>query len=72
VLYPFARLSPHIRAIAAYNPIVGILELNRAVWFPAYWTGWRPVFFSAIGAAVILSVGFAVFARVERAVLKEL
>jgi ABC-2 type transport system permease protein len=72
VLYPLAKLSPHNRAIVAYNPMVGILELNRAVWLPAYWTGWRPVYFSAIGAAVILALGFAVFARVERAVLKEL
>jgi ABC-2 type transport system permease protein len=72
VLYPFAKLSPHIRTIAAYNPMVGILELNRAVWFPSYWTGWRPVYFSGIGAVVILTLGFAVFARVERAVLKEL
>jgi ABC-2 type transport system permease protein len=72
VLYPFARLSPQMRTLAGYNPLVGILELNRAVWFPAFWTGWRPVYFSAIGAVVILMLGFAVFARVERAVLKEL
>jgi ABC-2 type transport system permease protein len=71
-LYPLLRVSPSFRAFESYNPMVGIIELNRAVWFPAYWTGWRPVYFSVIGAVVILCLGFAVFARVERAVLKEL
>lgn len=71
-LYPLSRLTPTMRRWDSYNPMVGILELNRAVWFPAYWTGWRPVYFSAIGAVVILIAGFSVFARVERAVLKEL
>jgi ABC-2 type transport system permease protein len=72
VLYPLASLSPKMQHIASYNPMVGVLELNRAVWLPAYWTGWRPVWFSVIGAVVILAAGFSVFARVERAVLKEL
>ena len=49
-LYPLSRLTPQVRSLDSYNPMVGILELNRAVWFPAYWTGWRPVYFSAIGA----------------------
>jgi ABC-2 type transport system permease protein len=71
-LYPLSKLTPSIQRLDAYNPMVGILEVNRAVWLPAYWTNWRPVYFSAIGAVVILCLGFAVFARVERAVLKEL
>jgi ABC-2 type transport system permease protein len=72
VLYPLAGLSPHLRLVESYNPMVGVLELNRAVWLPAYWTGWQPVWFSIAGAFVILGLGFSVFARVERAVLKEL
>jgi ABC-type polysaccharide/polyol phosphate export permease len=52
--------------------MVGIMQVNRAVWFPAYWTGYRPLLYSTIGAVVILVAGFSVFARVERAVLKEL
>jgi ABC-2 type transport system permease protein len=71
-LYPLQRLTPVMRHWDAYNPLVGILEVNRAVWFPAYWTGWRPVYFSVIGAFVILFVGFTTFTRVERLVLKEL
>jgi ABC-2 type transport system permease protein len=71
-LYPLSRLTPQFRRYDSYNPMVGILEVNRAVWFPGYWTGWRPVYFSVIGAFVVLIVGFSVFIRVERSVLKEL
>jgi ABC-2 type transport system permease protein len=71
-LYPLSRLTPQFRRYDSYNPLVGILEVNRAVWFPGYWTGWRPVYFSVIGAFVILVLGFSVFIRVERSVLKEL
>jgi ABC-2 type transport system permease protein len=72
VLYPLSQLTPKMQHLASVNPMVGILALNRAVWMPAYWTGWQPVLYSAIGAVVFLVVGFSVFARVERAVLKEL
>jgi ABC-2 type transport system permease protein len=71
-LYPLLKLGPSARMLESYNPMVGIVEINRAVWFPAYWTGWRPLWFSVIGAVVVLVLGFSVFARVERAVLKEL
>jgi ABC-2 type transport system permease protein len=71
-LYPLSHLTPQFRRYDSYNPMVGILEVNRAVWFPGYWTGWRPVYFSVIGAVIILVVGFSVFVRVERSVLKEL
>jgi ABC-2 type transport system permease protein len=71
-LYALQSLSPAQQRIASYNPMVGILEVNRAVWLPAYWTTWRPVYFSVIGAVVILVAGFLVFIRVERNVLKEL
>ncbi len=72
VLWPLTRLSPSMQNIDAINPMVGILSVNRAVWMPAYWTGWTPVLYSAVGAVVVLVLGFTVFARVERAVLKEL
>lgn len=71
-LYPLIKLPMAAQRLESFNPMVGIVELNRAVWFPAYWTGWRPVSYSAIGAVVVLILGFSVFARVERAVLKEL
>jgi ABC-2 type transport system permease protein len=72
VLYPLYNLNGAARRIASVNPLVGILEVQRAIWFPAYWTGWRPVWFSVIGSLVIFVAGFVVFTRVERTVLKEL
>jgi ABC-2 type transport system permease protein len=71
-LYPLARLKQPWRHWVAFNPMTGILEINRAVWFPQYWTGWQPVYYSVIGAVVILVLGFSVFSRLESAVLKEL
>lgn len=71
-LYPLQSLSASQQRLQSYNPMVGILEINRAVWLPAYWTSWRPVYFSVIGAVVILIGGFVVFVRIERSVLKEL
>lgn len=72
VLYPLQNLSASLRRVAMVDPLVGILEMQRAVWFPAWWTGWRPVIFSVVGSALVFVVGFAVFARFERTVLKEL
>jgi ABC-2 type transport system permease protein len=72
VLYPLQRLPPKYQALEALNPLTGILEMQRAVWFPGYWTGWQPVINSIIGACIVLVGGFSVFARTERTVLKEL
>jgi ABC-2 type transport system permease protein len=72
VLYPLYKLPPKYRAIEAINPLTGVLEIQRAIWFPAYWTGWQPVINSVIGACIVLVAGFTVFARTERTVLKEL
>jgi ABC-2 type transport system permease protein len=72
VLYPLQRLHGTFRSDASINPLAGLLEINRAVWFPGYWTGWRPVYFSVVGAVVVLAAGVSVFVRLERTVLKEL
>jgi ABC-2 type transport system permease protein len=72
VLYPLQRLPVKYRAIEAINPLTGVLEMQRAVWFPSFWTGWQPVLNSIIGACIVLVAGFTVFARTERTVLKEL
>jgi ABC-2 type transport system permease protein len=72
VLYPLQRIPAKYRALEALNPLTGILEMQRAVWFPSFWTGWQPVINSIIGACVVLVGGFSVFARTERTVLKEL
>ena len=71
-LYPLSNINPQVRRFFMVDPMVGILELNRAVWLPGYWTNWQPVFYSVIGAVVIFVGGAATFIRLERTVLKEL
>jgi ABC-2 type transport system permease protein len=57
--------------IAGFNPLVGILSMYRAAFFPDQ----LDALTIGIGAgvtAVILAVGILVFTRTERAVLKEI
>lgn len=65
VAYPF-------KVLYRLNPMVGILELYRAVWYPESFQGWANVGIAALGAAGTLALGWILFARLERAVLKEL
>lgn len=55
----------------ALNPLSGIFELCRAGFFPGH-VHWAHVGLSALVSAVVLLVGWAVFARLERTVLKEI
>jgi ABC-2 type transport system permease protein len=58
-------------AAFAANPLAGIFELIRAGFFPAQ-LEWTHVAHSAVASLVILVVGWAVFACLERTVLKEI
>lgn len=77
VLYPtelvmrsgIPRILKHLYRV---NPVTGIMELYHAVWFPDRFGGWLTVGASFVGSALILVVGWQVFTRLERAVLKEL
>ena len=60
-----------VRDIFIYNPFSGILELYRAGFFPAG-INWVSVAAAVVGTALSLAVGGFVFARLERAVLKEI
>jgi ABC-type polysaccharide/polyol phosphate export permease len=66
------RLGNGVGIVFQVNPMVGILELNRAVWFPDRFVGWGPVVLSGVVSIVMLSVGWTIFIRLERLVLKEL
>ena len=80
ILYGFAKIEKLPDVIVrfyTFNPFVGILELNRAVWFPDELSNAGISWISAVLPAVVLSgvlfaLGWTVFARLERAVLKEL
>ena len=55
----------------ALNPLSGIFELFRAGFFPGQ-LDWTHVGVSVTSSLVLLVVGWAVFARLERTVLKEI
>ena len=62
--------APFAGAFAA-NPLAGIFELVRAGFFPAQ-LSWLHVAVSAVSCVVVLVVGWLVFGRLERTVLKEI
>jgi len=55
-----------------FNPVIGILELYRAVWFPQNFQGWTTVGFSAVGCLLFVLLGWRTFYRLEGQILKEL
>ncbi|HQI66334.1 MAG TPA: ABC transporter permease, partial [Rhodoglobus sp.] len=56
---------------ATFNPLAGIFSLYRSAFFPEQ-LDWFAVAMAAIISAIIFCVGVLVFARTERAVLKEI
>ncbi|MCI0685734.1 MAG: ABC transporter permease [Sporichthyaceae bacterium] len=80
ILYGFEKidkLPDSVVALYTLNPFVGILELNRAIWFPDELSKAGISWASAVIPTIVLScslfaLGWSVFARLERAVLKEL
>jgi ABC-2 type transport system permease protein len=66
------RDVPHqFKLFFAGNPLAGILELCRAGFFPSQ-LSWTHVTHSLVVSVVVLLLGWAVFARLERTVLKEI
>jgi ABC-2 type transport system permease protein len=72
VLYPTSRLHGKVRAIYNLNPLVGIIDIHRAVWFPGTPISWNVFLISVVGAIVAFVAGWATFIKVEPSVLKEL
>jgi ABC-2 type transport system permease protein len=72
VIYPTARLHGSIRAVYVLNPLVGIIELHRAIWFPNTVIDAKIVLISVVGSLLAFVGGWAAFIKLEPAVLKEL
>lgn len=75
VVYPTSRIHGLGAALYSFNPMVGILELNRAVWYPgqvATGTLYQHLVYSAVGSVLLLVLGWWVFISLERPMLKEL
>lgn len=71
VLYGAYAVPDTLRAVLVFNPLNGILSLYRAGLFERS-VSWVDVGVSAAITLALLVIGFAVFARLERAVLKEI
>jgi ABC-2 type transport system permease protein len=54
------------------NPLVGILEIHHAAWFPQLFPSPGLLVACVVGCLVTLVAGWLVFRRLEPAVLKEL
>ena len=72
ILDDLQRLSPLLATLYQVNPVVGIMELYRAMWFPQNFLGWDVVAAGAGGCVLFLVVGWWMFTRLETQVLKEL
>ena len=76
ILYPVSKVHGTLLMLYKMNPLVGIVELNRLVWYPHYLVSASAIFqHAAISGGVsilLLVVGWAAFMRLEPAALKEL
>ncbi len=71
IIYGVTDLPSQLHVVAGFNPLVGILSLYRAAFFPDQ-LDWLTIGIGAGVTLVILAVGILVFQRTERAVLKEI
>lgn len=72
VLYSVHKLPEIAQKAYVVNPMVGILEIYRAVIFPELGVNYYAIGFSVVGAFMILLLGTYVFRSVENSALKEL
>jgi ABC-2 type transport system permease protein len=78
ILYPLilvqesTRFPDWAKTLYLANPLVGIVELHHAVWFPGLFPTTGLFVTCVTGGVITLGVGWLVFRRLERAVLKEL
>ena len=71
VIYGAVDIPDAFTAVFALNPLTGIFSLYRAAFFPGQ-IEWVFVASAAVESLLLLVVGWTVFARLERAVLKEI
>jgi ABC-2 type transport system permease protein len=76
ILYPLSLVEENLptwaQLIYKANPLVGILEVHHAAWFPQLFPSAGLLLASIAGCLTTLGAGWLVFRRLEPAVLKEL
>jgi ABC-2 type transport system permease protein len=71
IIYGVTDLPQSLHLVASFNPLVGILSMYRAAFFPEQ-LDWLSIGIGGGVTLVILTAGLLVFTRTERAVLKEI
>jgi ABC-2 type transport system permease protein len=74
VIYPTGRLDEYELAQKFFvmDPLVGIFEIHRKAFFPETEVTGTMITVSVVGSILVFIVGWAVFIKLERSVLKEL
>lgn len=77
IIYPLSLvrdsgLPGWLKAGYELNPLVGIVQLHHAVWYPDEFPDAGLLVATVAGSLLVLAVGAVVFRRLEPAVLKEL
>jgi ABC-2 type transport system permease protein len=78
IIYPLSRVTETaaipdwVKTLYQANPLVGIMQLHHAAWYPSEFPGPGLLAATSIGCVVALLTGWWVFRRLEPAVLKEL
>jgi ABC-type polysaccharide/polyol phosphate export permease len=71
VIYGAVDIPEQYRTVFALNPLTGIFSLYRAAFFPEQ-LDWSHVASATVVSVAVLVIGWMVFARLERTVLKEI
>lgn len=77
IIYPLSlvqnsQMPGWLKVAYELNPLVGIFQLHRAIWYPSEFPSAGPLTASVVGSLVLFLGGLWVFRRLEPAVLKEL
>lgn len=72
VIYPLSRVPESFRLWYELNPLVGIFQLHRAVWFPQDLPPSHVIVMSSVVCVAVFLLGWWAFRLMEPAVLKEL
>jgi ABC-2 type transport system permease protein len=73
VIYPTGRIHNEVgQKLFQLDPLVGIFELHRKVFYPDTEITGFMLTVSIVGSLLVFVVGWAVFIRLERSMLKEL
>ncbi|WP_028709204.1 ABC transporter permease [Propionicicella superfundia] len=71
IIFTLNHVPEWLRLIFYANPMTGILEFYRAGLFPNP-VNWNSVLSGVVGTAILLGLGWLIFSRMEKTVLKEI